>query len=187
MQLWDVGAVRGMDGVLVRGEDRVQGAGARRLVLRLVRSDEDPEALIDLFERAHQETRFNYIPFSRDKARRLLRQVMAEDARHLVALAEVGGKPEGFVFASVGEYFVGTDALIVTINVIYTSQALRGSLLGGRAAVGLFNAVGRWAKGIGANETLLHATSAIQAIRTGRTLARMGFAEVGGTYFAQGR
>jgi hypothetical protein len=27
MQLWDVGAVRGMDGVLVRGEDRVRGLG----------------------------------------------------------------------------------------------------------------------------------------------------------------
>jgi hypothetical protein len=31
-----------------------------------------------------------------------------------------------------GEGFVGTDALIVTINVIYTSEGLRGSLLGGR-------------------------------------------------------
>jgi hypothetical protein len=118
------------------------GVGPRRLVLGLVRPDEDHEPLLDLFERAHRETRFNYIPFSRDKARRLLRQVMAEDARHLVAVADVGGKPEGFVFASVGAYFVGTEVLIVTINVLYTSNALRGSLLGGRASLGLFKAVG---------------------------------------------
>jgi hypothetical protein len=32
MQLWDVGAVCGMGGVLVRGEGRVLGSGARRLV-----------------------------------------------------------------------------------------------------------------------------------------------------------
>ena len=171
-----------MDGVGVKGDENVLSAGGRRLILRLVRPDEDHEPLLDLFERAHQETRFNYIPFSRDKARRLLRQVMAEDARHLVAVAEGGGKPEGFVCASVGEYFVGKDALIVTINVIYTSEGLRGSLLGGRAAVGLFKAVGRWCKAIGAIETLLHATSGISRQRSERTAARMGFKETGTSF-----
>jgi hypothetical protein len=60
MQLWDVGAVRGMDGVLVKGVERVQGAGARRLVLRLVRPDEEPRELLDLFERAQQSTRIRW-------------------------------------------------------------------------------------------------------------------------------
>jgi len=174
-----------MDGVGVKGDESVLSAGARRLVLRLVRPDEDHEPLLDLFERAHQETRFNYIPFSRDKAKRLMRQTMAEDARHLVAAAEVGGKPEGFIFASAGEYFVGTDALIVTINVIYTSQELRGSMLGGRAAVGLFRAVGKWAKGIGAAEILLHVTSGISEERTARAVGRLGFAPIGGSYVAK--
>jgi hypothetical protein len=174
-----------MDGVGVKGDENVLSAGGRRLVLRLVRPSEDHEPLLDLFESAHQETRFNYIPFSRDKARRLLRQVMAEDARHLVVVAAVGGKPEGFVFASVGEYFVGTDALIVTINVIYTSHNMRGSLLGGRAANGLFRAVGRWSKGIGAREILLHVTSGIEPKRAQQTIGRYGFEIVGSSHIAQ--
>lgn len=175
-----------MDGVGVRGVGSGLGAGDRKLVLRLVRPDEDPEPLLDLFEMAHQETRFNYIPFSRDKARRLLRQVMAEDTRHLVAVAEVGEKPEGFVYASVGEYFVGTDALIVTINVIYSSQKLRSRLLGGRAALGLFNAVRRWSNGIGAREIMLHSTSGIGSSRVDQAVKRLGFAIVGGAYTLKG-
>jgi GNAT superfamily N-acetyltransferase len=174
-----------MDGVGVKGDENVLSAGARRLVLRLVRSGKDHEPLLDLFERAHRETRFHYIPFSRDKARRLLRQVMAEDARHLVAVAEVGRKPEGFVFASVGEYFVGTDVIIATINVIYTSQALRGSLLGGRAATRLLKAVRNWCKGIGAQEILLHTTSGICAEKVGKAVLRMGFQRLGGAYLAK--
>jgi len=171
-----------MDGAGVRGVGSGLGAGDRKLVLRLVRPDEDPEPLLDLFEQAHQETRFNYIPFSRDKARRLLSQVMAEDARHLLAVAEVGGKPEGFLFASAGEYFVGTDTLIVTINVIYNSQALRRTLLGGRAAVGLFNAVRRWSSGIGAREIMLHTTSGIESSRVDQAVKRLGFGIVGCAY-----
>jgi hypothetical protein len=61
MQLWGVGAVRGTDGVLVRGEDRVEGAGAWRLVLRLVRPDEVPETLIGMFERAQHYNRIAWI------------------------------------------------------------------------------------------------------------------------------
>ncbi|NJN35799.1 MAG: hypothetical protein HC794_00595 [Nitrospiraceae bacterium] len=162
----------------------VPARAAGALVFRLVRVGENFGPLLDLFEAAHRETRFGDIPFSRDKALTLLLQVLAEDTRHLLAVAEVNGRPEGVVFASVGEYFVGTDALIVTINVIYTSQTLRGSLLGGRAALGLFKAVGRWSTGIGAREILLHTTSGIRLERVGRAVGRMGFEVVGGTYVA---
>ena len=105
-------------------------------------------------------------------------------ARHLVAVAEVRGRQEGFVFASVGEYLAGTGALIVTINAVFTSQGLRRSLLGSRAAVGLFRAVGRWSRGIGAREILLHATSGIAVERAVRTISRLGFVPVGQSYVA---
>jgi hypothetical protein len=42
-----------MDGVGVKSDENVLSAGGRRLVLRLVRPDEDPEPLLDLFEKAH--------------------------------------------------------------------------------------------------------------------------------------
>lgn len=112
-----------------------------------------------LAEAAHRESRFGYIPFDREKTRRVVEQALAEDRRHLIAVAEVRGQVEGFVFASAGEYLYGSGVLIVTINTVYTSQRLRGSLLGGRAALGLFRAVGRWSKGIGAREILLHTTT----------------------------
>jgi hypothetical protein len=117
----------------------------------------------------------------------VLDQALAEERRHLVAVVELRGRPQGFVFASVGEYHVGVGVLIVTINTIYTSPGLRASLLGGRAAVGLFRAVGRWAKGIGAVEILLHVTSGISEERAGRTVGRLGFTLVGGSFAAQVR
>lgn len=158
---------------------------AKALTLRLVRPQDDHDSFLDLAEAAHRESRFGDIPFSRDKARRVLTRALAEGPRHLVAVAEVRGWPEGFVFASAGEYIVGTGALIVTVNAIYTAAGLRGTLLGGQAALGLFRAVGRWSKGIGAREILLHATSGIGVERVGRTVGRMGFRAVGGTYVAR--
>ena len=80
------------------------------------------------------------------------------------------------------EYLYGSGVLIVTINTVYTSQRLRGSLLGGRAALGQFRAVGLWSKGIGAREILLHTTSGIKEERVGKAAERMGFAKLGGSY-----
>lgn len=162
----------------------VPARAAGALVFRLVRVGENFGPLLDLFEAAHRETRFGYIPFSRDKALTLLLQVLAEDKRHLLAVAEVNGRPEGVVFASVGEYFVGTDALIVTINVIYTSQRLRNSLLGGKVATSLLEAVKKWSTGIEAREIMLHTTSGIAARRTGMAVRRLGFEEIGSTFVA---
>jgi hypothetical protein len=157
---------------------------ARALSFRLVKPDDDHEALLDLVAAGHAESRFGYIPFSRDKARRLLEQALAGGSRHLVAVAEVRGWPQGFVFASVGEYHIGTGVLIVTINAIYTAQSLRASLLGGRAALGLFRAVGQWSRRIGAREILLHATSGIEVDRVRLTIGQMGFEATGGSYVA---
>ncbi len=159
-------------------------AAAKTLLFRLVKPDDNHEALLDLAAVGHGESRFGYIPFSRDKARKILGQALAEEKRHLIAVAEVRGRAEGFVFASVGEYHVGEGVLIVTINAIYTSQSLRTSLLGGKAALGLFRAVALWARGIGAREILLHATSGISAERVGRSVERLGFVQAGGSYVA---
>jgi hypothetical protein len=50
-----------MDGVGIKGDENVLRAGARRLVLRLVRPDEDHEPLLDLFERARNSTQTGWI------------------------------------------------------------------------------------------------------------------------------
>ena len=162
-------------------------APAKSLSFRLVDLTYPSDALLDLVEAAHRESRFGDIPFSRDKARRLLDAALTQGAHHLIAVAEVRGRPQGFVFSSVGEYLVGTGALIVTINAVYTSKALRRSLLGGRVAVGLFRSVGRWSRGIGAREILLHVTSGISVERSGRTISRLGFVSAGQSYVARVR
>jgi hypothetical protein len=168
----------------VSARDERPGATTRALSFRLVMPDDDHEALLDLVAVGHAESRFGYIPFSRDKARKLLEQALAGGSRHLVAVAEVHGRPQGFVFASVGEYHIGTGVLIVTINAIYTSQVLRGSMLGGRAAVGLFRAVGQWSRGVGAKEILLHITSGISESGTVRLVTKLGFFQIGGSFAA---
>jgi hypothetical protein len=79
------------------------GRAVRALQLGLVTSDENHEPLLDLAEAAHAEGRFGCIPFSREKARRVLMQALAEERRHLTAVAAVRGRPGGLVFAAVGE------------------------------------------------------------------------------------
>jgi hypothetical protein len=87
--------------------------GRRRLTSRHVIADHGNDALLDLAEAGHLESRFGDIPFSRVKAQRQLDAALADRRRHLLIVADVGGRPEGFVFASVGGYFVGTGALLV--------------------------------------------------------------------------
>lgn len=151
----------------------------------VTRTSTNLESLLDLAEAGHNESRFGDLPFSRDKARKHLTQALENESRYLVAVAELNGKVEGFVAASAGEYWIATGALIVTINAIYTSKHLRNSLLGGRAAVVLFKGVAKWAKGIGAREILVHVTGGIDEARAGRTLTRLGFKAVGGSYVSK--
>jgi hypothetical protein len=73
------------------------GAAVRTLQLRLVTADESHEPPLDLAEAAHAEGGFGYIPFSRDKARRVLVRALAEERRHLIAVADLRGRPEWFV------------------------------------------------------------------------------------------
>ena len=174
-----------MQSAAVISEGRRRTEKRSGLTFRLVRMGEGLEPALTLAEAAHRESRFGYIPFDREKTRRVVEQALAQDRRHLISVVEVGGRVEGFVFASTGEYIFGSGALIVTINTIYTSQELRGSLLGGKAAVGLFGAVRRWAAGIGAVEVLLHATSGIEGERVGRVVRRLGFQAVGGSFAAR--
>ena len=163
-----------------------QAAPARKLSFSIVNRDwNNHESLLDLVAAAHAESRYGDIPFSRDKARRHLETALNDQRRHFAAVAEVGGQVVGFVYATVGEYWVGTGALIVTINTIYTSKELRNSLLGGRAAVVLFRGVAKWAKGIGAREILVHVTSGIDEPRAKASLRHLGFNMGGSTFVSQ--
>lgn len=120
------------------------------LVLRRAELRDEGDPLFTLIERAHAESRFAYAPFSRRKARRVLAQALAEGRRHLLVVADYRGLPQGFVYASAGEYLVASGAIMATINAIYTAAELRGTLLGGRISLRLFRAVGEWAQSIGA-------------------------------------
>lgn len=154
----------------------------RALTLRRVELCDEGDPLLTLVQRAHEESRFAYALFSRRKARRVLVQALTEGPRHLVMVAEYRGRPQGFVYASAGEYLVASDAVMATINAIYTAADLRGTILGGRISLGLFRAVGQWAQSVGAREILLHATSGIAPDRLARTVTRMGFKPLGGSY-----
>lgn len=70
-------------------------------------------------------------------------------APHVVLLAFKGGTPVGLAACSVGEYHIGTEVRIASIQSISVSRSVRSSLGGGRVALGLMQAIHRWAKAQG--------------------------------------
>lgn len=163
-----------------RGSKSGQSLSFRRMA-----QGDDLEPLLDLVEVGHKESRFGYIPFSREKARKIGGRALADPARNLLIVAELRDRPVGFLLASVGEFHIGTDVRLATIHAAYTVPECRATLLGGRVALGLIRAVQRWSAGTGAKEIFLHITSGISIKPTTRMIKRIGFATSGGVFAAQ--
>jgi hypothetical protein len=161
------------------------GRPPRALSFRRMARGDDLEPLLDLVETGHKESRFGYIPFSRDKARKIGERALADPARNLLIVAELRGRPVGFLFASIGEFHIGTDVRLATIHAVYTERRLRASLCGGRVTAHLFRALNKWAAAVGAREVLLHVTSGVSADATSAMSSKFGFYHVGGVLSAR--
>ncbi len=162
---------------------RPVGAGdASKLVLRFGRSEQDIVDTRVLSLEAHQEGRFRNYPFSMDKRDRLVRNAITTPQWWALIIAELGGEPVGFTLCSVGEYIVGTSALMTTVYGFYVRAGYRKSIVGGKASVLLIRACARWSKQRQSREILIHATSGINPARTDKFLRHIGFAVVGGNY-----
>jgi len=88
----------------------------------------------------------------------------------------------GIAYCSVGEYHLGTDVLLTTIQNINVSKSVRASLSGGKIGLGLFRGIETWSEARGAKEILFHVTSDIGLAQTHKLAKRVGYKFIGGSY-----
>ena len=160
------------------------------LTVRLVNGSEgDYRAGIHLAREAHQNTIFRDIPFSEVMARVIIDRVMAQPDRNGLIYAVSGSdialaQDDFYGFASVhaGEYFLGTGTLIATVQTLNISRRLSGTLLGGKVALRLVQAVRHWAKTRNCEHLLVHVTNGVSAIPSDQFFRRCGLETLGGNY-----
>lgn len=138
--------------------------------------------LLKLSYEAHKESRFSYIQFSEEKAKRIAINALENPSRHGVFLARAEEQAIGFSHTTIGGYYIGCEALIATVNIIYVNNESRNKLLGGRAAIGLIYGIRSWAEARGAKEILINATSGINIQKTHTFIKKMGYSTIGGNY-----
>jgi hypothetical protein len=164
--------------------------GEPGLTLRLADgSDADCRAGIYLAREAHGRTIFRDIPFSEDKTRAIYAKAVAQPERFGLIYAVPGGDAPlaeggllGFASVHAGEHFLGTGTLIATVQTLNISQNLTGTLLGGKVALRLVQAVRHWAKERDCRHLLVHVTNGENAADADRFFRRCGMVTVGGNY-----
>ena len=147
-----------------------------------VKSALDIPDLVLLAREAHEESRFSYIPFSEEKVFQIAMKALEDPARHGGFLARSKGEPVGFAYCTIGEYHIGTGALLTTVHSMGVSQTTRKRLMGGKVALGLFQGVRSWSKDRGAQEVLLHFTTGVGTARSAKLARKLGFQLIGGSY-----
>ncbi|MFV1528507.1 MULTISPECIES: GNAT family N-acetyltransferase [unclassified Phaeobacter] len=155
---------------------------SRELTYRVVSSDDDIPAIARIAQEAHEESRYRDIPFSEDKVRKLVQRALVDGAPQIVLLALKGEVPVGLAACTVGEFHIGTDVRIASINTIAVSRRVRSSLGGGRIALALIQGLHRWAKAQNAREVSLHITSGVDLPRAHKLAVRLGYELTGGSY-----
>ncbi|MCV0426755.1 MAG: GNAT family N-acetyltransferase [Roseibium sp.] len=174
------------------GGRAVLGASADRMTVRLVNgSEEDARAGISLAREAHRNTIFRDIPFSEQKAMAIIERALAHPERNGLIYAVPGGDVPltedglyGFASVHAGEYFLGTGTLIATVQTLNVSQKLSGTLLGGKVALRLVQAVRQWAKERNCEHLMVHVTNGVEVKDADRFFRRCGMKTVGGNYWS---
>nr|WP_319512887.1 hypothetical protein [uncultured Cohaesibacter sp.] len=143
----------------------------------------DLDTLVAFCRDAHEESYLSGIPFSEEKAFKLMTNCVSDEHPNLISiLAEANEKPVGYLCAAAGEYYVGTETLLTTVHVIHVTQSIRRSLLGGKVAIRLVRGIKQWSDQIGAKHLLFHITSDIRPAQNDRFMRKMGFRTLGGNY-----
>ncbi|GAB2188359.1 hypothetical protein [Roseibium sp. LAB1] len=152
-------------------------------------SETDCRAGIHLAREAHLRTIFRDIPFSETKARAIFNKAMSEPERFGLIYAVLGVDEPlaedglfGFASVQVGEHFLGTGALIATVQTLNLSQKLTGTLLEGKVALRLVQAVRHWAATRSCSHLMVHVTNGENAEDADRFFRRCGMVTVGGNY-----
>ncbi|MEJ8476856.1 hypothetical protein [Roseibium algae] len=190
-----------------KGTSRASRA-SKGFQIRLAQPTEaDFRAGVDLARASHERTLFRDIPFSEDKARSIFERATSQPERYGLLYAvlptKISDESEdaasaagtavslsdehnnsllGFVSVYAGEYFLGEGTLIATVQTLNIAPHLSGSLLGGKVALRLVQAVRHWAKTRSCEHVLFHVTNGVDAPAADRFFRRCGMKTVGGNY-----
>lgn len=88
-----------------------------RLVFSVLTNTEKMADIVHMAKESHAESRFSYIEFAPEKVQAIAERAIADPKRHAVMMAWQDEMPVGFAYCSVGEYHIGTGALVTTIHV----------------------------------------------------------------------
>lgn len=161
------------------------------LHIRLAQDTEwDWQASFRLAREAHQNTIFNAIPISETKVRAIFDRAITQPDRFglIYALSEPLETQDdnglcGFASVHAGEYFLGEGALIATVQTLNISGKLEGTLLAGKVAVRLMQAIRHWAQTRDCQYLITHVTNGHDPARADRFFRKCGMKTAGGNYF----
>jgi GNAT superfamily N-acetyltransferase len=134
----------------------------------------DADALIALGRAMREECLARFPEIDAECVRDWLSAAERRPAQLLVAVAEEGGEPVGFVTAVVGDWAFSRERR-AACDLLYVRPSSRG----GVAASALVGAFADWATRNGARTLVMGTTTGVAPERTGRLFERLGFAPVG--------
>ena len=150
--------------------------------VHLLASERDIAATLPLALAAHREGRHRRYPLDPERRRRFLTEhFLADPKRYGFLIARHGARAVGMLTCHAQNLYY-CDATVVSCLSFYVPGSVRGTLLGGRVALGLLDAGRRWALNRRAVEWQMHVTNGIHIGHTDRMLRRVGFRQTGGNY-----
>lgn len=156
--------------------------GQQKLHVRLASDQTDLTALRQLSLELHAEGRFAHIPYSMEKRDAMFSKALDRPGTYALLIAEISGKPVGFLFCTISEYIVGTEDLLTTVYSFFVSKQYRKSILGGKISLRLLNGAMKWSRVRKSREIMIHVTSGVDLKRVDRFLRRTGFSVTGANY-----
>ncbi|MEM5585969.1 hypothetical protein WNZ15_26185 [Roseibium sp. AS2] len=178
------------DAAARKTDGRVHRPARTSVKIRLADGSEtDCRAGVHLAREAHLHTVFRDIPFSEDKAKAIFDKAIGQPERFGLIYAVPGADEPltedgllGFASVQAGEHFLGTGTLIATVQTLNISQKLTGTLLGGKVALRLVQAVRHWARTRNCAHLMVHVTNGENAADADSFFRRCGMVTVGGNY-----
>ncbi|MEM9309691.1 MAG: hypothetical protein AAGA74_20545 [Pseudomonadota bacterium] len=151
--------------------------------LRTARTAEAHRAPVRaLIRNAHEDSVFGEIPFSDAKFGKSFDKTLVAPGQHLGLVVTLNERVLGCCYCSLGGYFIGEGAQIVSVTTFNIDRGCVASLLGGKVALRLAKSIETWARANEATHVLYHVTAGIEIARPDRFFRKIGMRQLGGNY-----
>src|SRR5262245_53608857 len=138
---------------------------------------EDVSQLIEMGARMHEESAYAFLPYDREKVRRLIVSCIEDPQTQYGLVAEEDHILVCMISGYLTDYFFCDEMLACDI-LLFIDQQYRG----GFTAARLIQGFEKWAAARGAREVCLGVSTNINIESTGKFYERRGFTRVGGVY-----